>query len=60
MMERELNLIYVIATSVLTLYNTIFRYIEGSTRTLREEFLNIHLDLLATDTEEFNSKLMEN
>ena len=45
---------------LLPLYNTISRYIEGSTRTLQEEFLNTHLDLLATDTEEFNSKLMEN
>ena len=42
------------------LYNAISRYVERSTRTLQEEFLNTHLNLLATDTEEFNSKLMGN
>jgi len=42
------------------LYNAISRYIERSNRTLQEEFLNTHLDLPAYDTEEFNSKLMEN
>jgi len=44
---------------LLPLYNAISRYIERANRTLQEEFLNTHLDLLATDTEEFNSKLME-
>jgi transposase InsO family protein len=34
-------------------------YVERANRTLQEEFLNTHLDLLATNTEEFNSKLME-
>ena len=45
---------------LLPLYNAISRYIERSNRTLQEEFLNTHLDLPAYDTEEFNSKLMEN
>jgi len=44
---------------LMPLYNAISRYIERANRTLQEEFLNTHLDLLATDTEEFNSKLME-
>ena len=42
------------------LYNAISRYVKRANRTLQEEFLNTHLDLLATDTEEFKSKLMEN
>jgi len=36
---------------LLPLYNAISRYIERANRTLQEEFLNTHLDLLATDTE---------
>ena len=44
---------------LLPLYNTIFRYIEGSTRTLQEEFVDCHLNLLIEDLAKFNEKLME-
>ena len=53
----KLNMLF---KKLLPMYNAISRYIERSNRTLQEEFLNTRLDLLATDTEEFNSKLMEN
>ena len=45
---------------LMPLYNAISRYTERANRTLQEEFLNTHLDLPAYDTEQFNSKLMEN
>ena len=53
----KLNMLF---KKLLPMYNAISRYIERSNRTLQEEFLNTRLDLLAYDTEEFNSKLMEN
>ena len=44
---------------LLPLYNAISRYIETANRTLQDEFVYYHLNLLIEDPATFTSKLME-